>query len=79
MNPVPDDVLNAFYERKEGFGLRFFLNDCIRVIGREGAKSKGSVIEILEYKPNQMFYIEYSDSTFDTLPASEIKEFSDDN
>lgn len=79
MNPVPDDVLNAFCERKGGFGLRFFLNDCIRVKGREGAKSKGSVIEILEYKPNQIYYIEYSDFTFDSLPASEIREFSDDN
>ena len=75
MNTIPDEIENAFYERTEGFGLLYFVNDPIRIKRNEGHKATGCVISLQELEPEQKYNIEYSDGSFDTLLVSEFQKY----
>ena len=59
MNKIPEKIEDAFYAKKDVFGLAFFINDFVEVVEGSNFGKEGFVVALEAFEPEQKYLVEF--------------------
>lgn len=73
MNRISEKIGDAFYAKKDGFGLAFFINDFVEVVEGANLGKEGFVVALEALEPEQKYLVEFVNGKESVFLSTSLK------